>query len=88
MVRMPYRTGGISCHGLADAVPGETGVLLRWLAACRPARPRRRAGLLRLGEDILRSSPALVAERHRLSKSFQNASSLPSMNAYLFDGFR
>jgi hypothetical protein len=34
------RTGGISCHGHApaDAVPRETGVLLRRLAACRPAR--------------------------------------------------
>ena len=29
------RAGGISCHGHApaDAVPGETGVPLRWLAA-------------------------------------------------------
>jgi hypothetical protein len=29
MVRMPCRTDGISCHGHADAVPGETGTLLR-----------------------------------------------------------
>ena len=34
------RTGGISCHGHApaEAVPRETGVLLRRLAACGPAR--------------------------------------------------
>jgi len=50
------RTGGISCHGHApaDAVPRETGVLLRRLAACRPARVGG-LGLLRLGEVILRS---------------------------------
>ena len=39
-VRVQLHTGGISCHGHApaDAVPRETGVLRRRLAACRPVR--------------------------------------------------
>jgi len=36
-MRMPYRTGGINCHGHADTMPGEMSQNAKYMQAAETA---------------------------------------------------